>query len=74
MSTAHTTSFPCKALAFAHSSVQRGRRLIMAFGGVGLFVLTTASCGVVGVVTNRKLVLQTYAYLAIALLLVEVRI
>lgn len=44
----------------------------MAFGGVGLLALTTASCGVVGVVTNRKLLLQTYAYLAITLLIVEV--
>lgn len=44
----------------------------MAFGGVGLLALTTASCGVVGVVTNRKLLLQTYACLAITLLIVEV--
>ena len=72
MSSAHTESYRCKASAYAHVSAQRGHRFIMAFGGVGLFALTTASCGVIGVVTNRKLVLQTYAYLAIALLLVEV--
>lgn len=48
------------------------RRFILAFGGVGLFALTTGSFGVIGVVTNRRLVLQTYVFLAIALLLVEV--
>ena len=48
------------------------RRFILAFGGVGLFTLITGSFGVIGVATNRRRVLQTYVFLAIALLLVEV--